>query len=115
MDRTFYAGFRTGRRDGGALVLKILGHHYYRFDPCPSQRLINYSPDGFEWGYPGSGPAQLALALLLDATGDPSKALTYHQAYKGKVIAALDPARPWVLCREEIIAWAQGEAAILEA
>jgi len=36
-------------------------------DPKPSQMLYNHSPDGFEWGYAGSGPAQLALAILLDA------------------------------------------------
>ncbi|HMF28341.1 MAG TPA: DUF6166 domain-containing protein, partial [Candidatus Cybelea sp.] len=28
--------------------------------------LYNHSPDGFEIGYGGSGPAQLALAILAD-------------------------------------------------
>ena len=32
----------------------------------PRNDLFNHSPSGFEWGYPGSGPAQLALALLAD-------------------------------------------------
>jgi hypothetical protein len=32
--------------------------------------LRNHSPSGFEWGYGGSGPAQLALALLADCLGD---------------------------------------------
>lgn len=27
--------------------------------PC-----VHHSPDGFEWGYPGSGPSDLALNLL---------------------------------------------------
>lgn len=31
--------------------------------------LFNHSPDGFEWGYGGSGPAQLALAILADFLG----------------------------------------------
>ena len=26
--------------------------------------LFNHSPTGFEWGYAGSGPVQLALAIL---------------------------------------------------
>lgn len=30
----------------------------------PRYDLANHSPDGFAWGYPGSGPAQLALAIL---------------------------------------------------
>ena len=29
-------------------------------------QVVNHSPDGFEWGYTGSGPAQLALAILCD-------------------------------------------------
>lgn len=33
--------------------------------PARSQRFHNHSPDGFAWGYGGSGPAQLALALCL--------------------------------------------------
>jgi hypothetical protein len=35
--------------------------------------IINHSPDGFEWGYGGSGPAQLALALCVDALGGNNK------------------------------------------
>ena len=34
-------------------------------DPEPSQQIYNHSPDGFQWSYEGSGPAQLALAVLL--------------------------------------------------
>jgi hypothetical protein len=47
----------------------------------------NHSPTGFEWGYGGSGPAQLALALLLDATGDEAIALQHYQTYKRRVVA----------------------------
>jgi hypothetical protein len=32
--------------------------------------LRNHSLDCAEWGYGGSAPAQFALALLADATGD---------------------------------------------
>ena len=39
--------------------------------------LRNHSPAGFAWGYAGSGPAQLALAILLDATGSPTLALRH--------------------------------------
>jgi hypothetical protein len=30
----------------------------------PSLKIQSHSPDGFEWGYGGSGPAQAALAIL---------------------------------------------------
>ena len=50
--------------------------------PDASQKLLNHSPDGFQWGYGGSGPAQLALALLLDATSNPKTAQDYYQEFK---------------------------------
>ena len=34
--------------------------------PAKSQAVRNHSPDGFAWGYGGSGPAQLALAICLE-------------------------------------------------
>ena len=51
--------------------------------------LRNHSPTGFSWGYDGSGPAQLALALLADATGKDKLALKYYQRYKAEVVANL--------------------------
>ena len=56
--------------------------------PDRSQAFINHSPDGFAWGYGGSGPGQLALAILLEI--DPDNALARYQAFKWKVIANLD-------------------------
>lgn len=41
-----------------------------------------HSPTGFSWGYGGSGPAQLALALLTDALGEPELAERHYQAFK---------------------------------
>jgi Family of unknown function (DUF6166) len=49
--------------------------------------LRNHSPTGFAWGYGGSGPAQLALALLADALGDDERALQLYQAFKFRVTA----------------------------
>ena len=41
-----------------------------------------HSPTGFEWGFSGSGPAQLALALLLDHTGARVLAEPYMPAFQ---------------------------------
>lgn len=57
----------------------------------PSQRLFNHSPNGFNWGYEGSGPAQLALALLLRAGLSEKDAVRWHQQFKREVIAKLEP------------------------
>ncbi len=48
------------------------------FSPAWSQKVIRFSDD-FEWGFARQGSKQLALALLLEVTGDVDVALTcYH-------------------------------------
>jgi len=54
--------------------------------PIRSQKAYNHSPDGFSWGYGGSGPAQLALALMLLFT-DRRTALGVYQAFKTAFVA----------------------------
>lgn len=52
----------------------------------PRFDLRNHSPSGFEFGYGGSGPAQLALAILADCCDD-ATALECYQAFKWCVVA----------------------------
>lgn len=84
---THYVGLRTPiecrvyRPDGSELP--------WRLDLC------NHSHSGFNWGFGGSGPAQLALALLADLLGDET-ALKHYQSFKWKVIARL-PSVGWIL------------------
>jgi Family of unknown function (DUF6166) len=66
----------------------------------PRLDLRNHSPDGFEWNYGGSGPAQLALAVLADCLGDDKKALELYQDFKWAVIAKLPP--NWTLTEKEV-------------
>ncbi len=66
--------------------------------------LANKSPTGFSWGYSGSGPAQLALALLADVIGD-DEALKMYQSFKSYFVAVL-PAE-WYAPEEEIREMAQ--------
>ena len=55
----------------------------------PRYDLRNHSPDGFEFGYSGSGPSQLSLALMADALGDDKRAQAVYQAFKFKVVGRL--------------------------
>jgi hypothetical protein len=56
--------------------------------PDESLKLRNHSPDGFSWGYLGSGCAQLALAILLKLFPE-TFALQYYQRFKENFIAGL--------------------------
>ena len=52
----------------------------------PSLKVFNHSPSGFEAGYEGSGPAQLALAILMLFT-DNQTAVRLHQTFKREVLS----------------------------
>lgn len=85
-----------GRRQGYAVIVTVDGRRLNpRFD------LWNHSPTGFEWGYGGSGPAQLALAILADHCKNVEEALNFYQRFKWEIIAAL-PHRSWELTTGEI-------------
>jgi len=71
-------------------------------DPATSRELRDHSTD-FEWGYPGSGPAQLALALIYDATGDRELSLHYHQPFKEAFVQRWG--NSWQIHASEIIRW----------
>ena len=71
------------RNDDGKVVCRVDSKQL-----SPRRDLWNHSPNGFECGYGGSGPAQLALAILADCCGD-ELAVQYHQAFKWSAIATL--------------------------
>jgi hypothetical protein len=68
--------------------------------------------DSLEWGYNGSGPADLAYSILMDVTGQPSLARSLYQGYKAAVIARL-PEESWCITVESVCEWIQHETAEL--
>jgi len=74
-----------GEKDSGDAYITIDGEF---LDIRNSLKIDNHSPTGFNWGYGGSGPAQLALAILMEFL--PVKiAQKYKQDFKWKVIAPI--------------------------
>jgi uncharacterized protein DUF6166 len=97
-----YEGRRTER---GTAFVAVIGAPAGRWELPARLDLANHSPTGFEWGYHGSGPAQLALALLVDALRSPQRALALYQLFKSEFIAQL-PHEGWTLTQAEIRDWA---------
>jgi hypothetical protein len=54
---------------------------------APRLDLKRLSANGFEWGYEGAAPAQLALAILADHLGDGAAALRFHESFMRAVVA----------------------------
>ena len=92
--------------------LKIKGYRQSRkvyvggveLSPGHSQSLRNHSPDGFNWGYAGSGSAQLALGLLAHLSKNDGFALDHYQAFKFDMIATL-PQSDFELDGIKVLIW----------
>ena len=96
MTDALYRGFRTS--DG----LQVFRNQDGQWLPLPPRLdLDNHSPTGFECGYGGSGPAQLALAILADMYSD-GLALKWHQPFKWRVISQLPKNSDWELTGDEV-------------
>lgn len=58
-----------------------------------SLKVRNHSPDGWNWGYGGSGPAQSALAICLHIFGNRHVAEVLYQRFKEQFVARWQPQR----------------------
>jgi len=92
-----YSGFRNGE------VITVT------VDGCPLKLRLDLhalSEGGFEWGYVGSGPYQLALAILAQELGD-QRALGNYRSFCENTIARLKQDH-WVLEGDQIEMSLQG-------
>lgn len=92
------ATYRSATKNPGAFIV-VDGSTQRPLDPRLD--LQNHSPTGFAWGYNGSGPAQLALAILahhflttstlvvtaLKKKEADARALALYQRFKAKALA----------------------------
>jgi hypothetical protein len=92
-----YQGIRTA--EGCRVVVLEDGKPARPLDPRLDLR--NHSATGFEWGYGGSGPAQLALALAADLLKDDVQAQKVYQRLKFKLVGGL-PNHGWELAEDRL-------------
>jgi hypothetical protein len=88
--------FYRGERLGGKCQVTVDGQP---LDPRIDLR--SHTDEGFEWGYDGSGPRQLALAILADHFDDPATALGNQERFRLNFIAALRD-DVWTLTSAEV-------------
>jgi hypothetical protein len=96
--------------DGGCLVL-VDGQE---LPLAPSLKLRNHSPTGFCWGYSGSGPAQLALALLLWNGAGREEAAALYQSFKAQHVAGWPNGKDFSV-ELDVTAWRLGAQAARQA
>jgi hypothetical protein len=113
-----YYGTRTA--DGVTVAVTLIDRRQ-RTRVRPLRHIPVHSPAGFDWGYHGSGPADLALAVLVDHLHErpprrgwlagtrfsrwaaDSRAFRHHQLFKREIVAQF--AEEWELEDEDIATW----------
>ena len=95
-----YTGYRQRDANGHSMHAVVTVH-----ESGQEPRALNLRQDlrlhssEFNWGYGGSGPAQLALALAADVLGDDEQAQDVYQALKFKLVGRL-PEDGWSLSED---------------
>jgi hypothetical protein len=100
-DTKCYVGDRL---PGGKAVVAVHVLTPSGVDTYPLLHVVRHSPDGFNWGYRGSGPADLARSILTDCLGQDPVPQLYH-AFKDHFIAPLDQDGPWHIDEASIYDW----------
>jgi len=89
--------------DGSTIVrvrnVPVSGEVTYLLDPRLD--IADHSPTGLNWGYSGSGPAQLALALASDHLGSDDPPFHVIYMLKQEIVRGL-PYDGWTFTSEDI-------------
>ena len=74
--------FRGRKTDAGCIVELDNESYRTKISLEKSLKIADHSPDGFQWRYSGSGPAQLAAAILYEITDDVELSRAYYELFK---------------------------------
>lgn len=101
-------GYQQGQLGGAALV--TIDDAPLGLPTIDERRERRHSPDGFQWGYAGSGPTELARAILVAicrADKSLARSARCYQRFKFDVIARL-PKESFELTDIAVRAWMDG-------
>lgn len=104
-----YKGTRPIGEAGGPCSVMVYENSGAKPLP-PCNEIRNHSPDGFNWGYAGSGPAQLALAIMCHHTKDEGFAQRLYRAYMWDVISHISTDE-WAITGPSVQRWLTKNAA----
>ena len=95
-------------RDPGGVSVLVVDENG-RLSSLP--HIERHSPDGFEWSYGGSGPADLARSLLIHWFGE-EIADAHYQAFKWACIAKI-PHSGGTIRKAEVQRWLDTQSRIM--
>ena len=102
MSDKLYTGKRGQDSDGQPVIVEVTdGENCW---PLPSRLDLKEHSTKLEWGYGMGGPAQLALAILADVTGDDDYAERHHQWFKLEIVSRFGWGG-WSLRESQVWGW----------
>ena len=102
MSGKVYAGERRGQGAASEVLVTVAVEGVEV--PLPSRLDLREHSVNLEWGYGMGGPAQLALAILANATGNDSYAERHHHWFKQDVVMRL-PWDGWEMPESRVWEW----------
>ena len=100
---TYYGIVTAGEMDWTVYIENTTGRQLFT-EHAAHNAGFNIS-DGMTWGYNGSGPCQLAAAILLEETESPAFVQQWLDQFCHEVIAAFDKDRPFRLTSGQVAEW----------
>jgi len=102
----YYEGINRGI--GGQIIMVCETDGRSKFESYPLKHHVRHSPDGFQWGYKGSGPAETARCILIDYFGeDEKKAETLYLRFEDEIISKAS--KRLFITERDIRDWIKGE------
>ena len=102
-DKHHTPGFYDGWKNDNATLPPIVWRSDGEVLPLEPSLAIRALSPFFDWGYDGDAPSQLALAVLLDHTGDKRRSLEYYEDFKDYRVARWN--NTWELRSTELEGW----------
>ena len=99
MDRIF----RGKRVEDIRLVEVVQDERVVLLPLKPSLQIAEHSPEGFNWGYERSGPAQLTLGILYEVTGNVALSREYYPLFKIDHVSQWS--EHWEMRESEVLEW----------
>lgn len=97
MGTKIYRGLRTGAPgEATVVVVEVLDQFGNTERVYDLPHKVRHSPSGFEWGYEGSGPAELARCIVIDALE--SRAVCKGCAGRGTIVEITEDGTQDIRC-----------------
>lgn len=93
-----------GRKSVVGCIVELTDENYTtQLSLEKSLQVVDHAPDGFQWGYNGSGPAQLAAAILYEVTNNTELARQFYQFFKHDQVAQWQDT--FEINEHQVLAW----------